>query len=220
MKRATIRDGALPCSAVARTPTSQASAKLRDLERVEVNTRAGWRAWLARHHLESRGAWVVTWKKRSGGPHVPYPDLVEEALCFGWIDSRPAKLDEQRTMLLFTPRKPQSKWAATNKARVARLVRDAQMAPRGLELVALAKRTGTWDALDVVDRLEVPPDLVRALAAHPLAAAHFEAFPLSAKRGILEWILQAKRPETRARRIGETALLAARNERANTWKPR
>ncbi len=185
---------------------------------VEVTARAAWRAWLSAHHAEPGGVWLITFKKASGKPSPSYNDVVEEALCFGWVDSLGRKLDSERTMLYVAPRKTGSGWSKPNKERVERLVANGQMTAAGLEKVEAAKRDGSWAALDAVERLELPPDLAEALNEHPGAAANFAAFPRSAKRGILEWIASAKRPETRAKRILETATLAARNKRANNWR--
>lgn len=149
---------------------------------------------------------------------MTYDEMVEEALAFGWVDSKPRKLDETRTMLYFAPRKAGSGWSKPNKERVERMVASGLMTAAGLAKVEAAKKDGSWSALDGVERLELPTDLIRALEANGDARANFEAFPRSAKRGILEWILNAKRPETRAKRILETATLAARNERANQWR--
>lgn len=151
---------------------------------------------------------------------MSYEDAVEEALCFGWVDSRPSKLDESRTMLYFSPRKPRSAWARPNKIRVERLTAQGLMRPAGLAKVEQAKQDGSWTRLDDVEDLVSPPDLVEALAALPPAAANWEAFPRSAKRGILEWIVQAKTEATRAKRVAETARLAQENQRANQWKPK
>lgn len=148
---------------------------------------------------------------------MPYNDAVEEALCFGWVDSKPAKLDAARTMLLMTPRKPKSAWSRPNKERVERLIAAGLMAPAGLAVVAAAKAGGQWDSLNEVEDLILPADLAAALAEKPPARENWEAFPRSAKRGILEWIGTAKRPETRANRVEETARLAAVNVRANQW---
>lgn len=194
------------------------TSKLESLERFEARSRAQWRRWLERNHRTSPGVWLVTFKKGTGTPRVEPAEAVEECLCFGWIDSLPRKLDSERSMLLCTPRKSSSAWSKLNKERVARLTQAGAMSERGLEVVAAAKASGAWTALDEVDALVVPDDLARALSARARALEHFEAFPRSAKRGILDWIRQAKRPETRATRIRETAELAARNERANQWR--
>lgn len=186
------------------------------LARVEVRSLAEWRAWLEAHHGQAESVWAVTWKT-GRGPHVPYGDIRDEALCFGWIDSRPGKVDADRSMVLVSPRRGGGKWSAINKERVAALTAEGRMAPAGVAKVEAAKRDGTWEALDEAHALTVPDDLARALAGHPPAAEQFAAFPPSARRGILEWIAAAKRADTRARRVEETARLAARGERANAW---
>lgn len=189
-------------------------------EQVTVETRAQWRAWLAEQAASSRGIWLVRWKKSSGHPHVPYDDVVEEALCFGWVDSLQRTLDEQRSQLMITPRKPGSNWSRSNKQRVERLLAAGLMAPAGLAAVESARRDGSWSALDEVEDLVEPGDLRAALDADPDARRQWDAFPRSARRAILEWLLGAKRPETRARRAAEIARLAARGERANSWPGR
>jgi uncharacterized protein YdeI (YjbR/CyaY-like superfamily) len=184
-------------------------------EQVEVTSRAAWRDWLAAHHGDAPGAWVVTYKKAEGDRYVPYEALVEEALCFGWIDSKGRRLDERRSMLLMTPRKPGSGWSRPNKERLERLFADNRMEPAGIALVEAAKADGSWTALDDIENLVEPDDLRAALDASPAARASWDGFPRSAKRAILEWIAGAKRPQTRAKRVEETATLAARGERAN-----
>lgn len=189
-----------------------------DLDRFEVRSRAAWRAWLAEHHATSQGVWAVTFKK-GRGPHVSYDDVVEEGLAFGWIDSKGRKLDEDRWRLLMTPRRPASKWSRPNKERIARLTEAGLMAPAGIAAVDAAKASGTWTALDLIEDLVEPDDLRAALDADPGARRHWDAFPRSAKRAILEWIAGAKRPETRGRRVSETARLAVQDIRANQWRP-
>jgi uncharacterized protein YdeI (YjbR/CyaY-like superfamily) len=184
---------------------------------VQITSRAAWRKWLAKHHSQATGIWLVTFKKDQGASHVPYEQVVEEALCFGWIDSKPRALDEARSMLWLAPRKLSTNWSGANRERVQRLIEDGLMTSLGLAKVAAAKKDGSFSALEAVDALTIPPDLAQAFAKFKAAASSFDAFPKSTKRGILEWILNAKRPETRAARIAETATLAARNERANQW---
>jgi uncharacterized protein YdeI (YjbR/CyaY-like superfamily) len=187
-------------------------------ERVQIESRKAWRAWLREHHKQTDSVWVVTFKKAEGDRHVPYDTIVEEALCFGWIDSLPRKLDDRRSMLLVAPRKRGSAWSKINKERAERLIAAGLMRPAGLAKIEEAKADGSWSRLDDVETLTVTDDLASALATRNGAAAHFAAFPRSTKRGILEWILQAKRPETRAKRIEETARLAADNRRANQFR--
>jgi uncharacterized protein YdeI (YjbR/CyaY-like superfamily) len=187
---------------------------------VQPKTRAAWRAWLAKHHGRAEGVWLITYKKATGKPRIEYDEAVEEALCFGWVDSKPGKVDEERSKLWFAPRKARSGWSRPNKERIARLIAAGSMQAAGLAKIEAAKKDGSWQALDAVEDLVIDADLAAALAAYPQAAQNFAAFPRSAKRGILEWIALAKRMETRAARVAETARLAQRNERANQWKPK
>ena len=185
---------------------------------VELTDRASWRAWLAAHHTQPDGVWTVRYKKGAGRPTLTVRDLVEEALCVGWIDSLPRRLDAERTMLYVAPRKAGSNWSGLNKRYVADLTARGLMRPAGLAAVERAQADGSWTALDEVEKLVVPDDLAAAFDTHPGSRAEWDAFPPSARRGILEWILNAKRPTTRQRRLDETARLAAQGERANQWK--
>lgn len=187
---------------------------------IHALTRDEWRQWLAANHARATGVWLISYKKSTGKPRVEYDDAVEEALCVGWVDSKPNKLDDERTLLWFAPRKPGSGWSRPNKQRVERMLQAGLMSESGLRKVEQAKRDGSWTKLDAVEELSVPEDLAQALAGYPEATQNFDAFPRSAKRGILEWIANAKTPPTRARRIEETARLASRNERANQWRPK
>ena len=179
---------------------------LDDAPHVHADDRATWRAWLEANHATARGAWLVTWRPRSGRVGLDYEAAVEEALCVGWVDSTGGHVDDERGKLYFAPRKPRSVWAASNKARVERLIREGRMAPAGLAAIERAKANGSWEVLDVVERLEVPEDLAAAL--------NFAAFPPSTRKTLLGWIAVARRPETRAARITKVAEAAARNERA------
>jgi uncharacterized protein YdeI (YjbR/CyaY-like superfamily) len=181
-------------------------------------TRTEWRAWLEQNHTRKEGVWLVTYKKATGKPRVEYGESVEEALCFGWVDSKGNKLDEERSLLWFAPRKNGSNWSASNKERVERLIAAGLMAPAGLARIEAAKADGSWNALNAVEALEIPPDLQAVLGSYSAARQNFEAFPRSVKRAILEWISNAKRPETRAKRIEETARLAQEDIRANQWR--
>ncbi len=187
---------------------------LDDAPLVHADDRATWRAWLEANHAGTNGAWLVTWRQRSGRAGLDYEAAVEEALCFGWVDSTAGRIDDDRGKLYFAPRKPRSGWAATNKARIERLLADGRMAPAGLAAIERAKANGSWEVLDSAERLEVPSDLATALAALPPAALNFGAFPPSARKQLLTWVALAVRPETRAERIGRIAEAAARNERA------
>jgi len=169
--------------------------------RLAPRSRAEWRRWLARHHAESSGVWLVLPKKASGLPGPTYDESVEEALCFGWIDSRTRPLDEQRRLQWYCPRRPGSIWSALNKARVERLLQAGLMAPAGLARVDAAKADGSWELLDRVEALEMPEDLLAALAATAQAAAGFATMAPSLQKQYLYWVLSAKRAQTRAGRV-------------------
>ncbi len=186
-----------------------------DHSQLLVESRAAWRSWLREQHGSAAGVWAVTWKKTSPGPYVSYEELVEEALCFGWIDSLGRRLDDERTQLLFTPRKPASKWSRPNKERIERLTAAGLMAPAGEAMVELAKRTGTWTALDLVEDLVEPPELRAALDAVPAARRSWDGFPRSTRRAILEWISSARTDATRDKRVRTTVDEAAAGRRAN-----
>jgi uncharacterized protein YdeI (YjbR/CyaY-like superfamily) len=188
--------------------------------RVHPDTRAAWRKWLASNHDSSKGVWLVSWRKHSGKDGPSYEDAVEEALCFGWVDSTARKLDDDRTMLWFSPRKPGSGWARPNKERVERLTAAGMMTPAGQRIIDAARADGSWSRLDDVENLVVPDDLAAALDSRPPARQNWDAFPRSVRRSILQWIVLAKRDTTRAGRIEEAARLAQVNERANQWQPK
>lgn len=176
-----------------------------------------WRAWLDKHHERLNGVWFVYYKKSAHQPTISYNEAVEEALCFGWIDSKPRKLDAERSMLWFAPRRSRTGWSALNKTRIKRLELENKMMPAGRAKIEEAKQDGSWELLDDVEKLIIPDDLALELQQYSAAKKYFEAFPPSVRRGILEWILQAKRPETRQKRIKKTAAMAQDNQRANQW---
>lgn len=179
-----------------------------------------WRKWLHENHLKEKSIWLIIYRKESGIPSVYYPEAVDEALCFGWIDSKPNKRDEVSYYQFFSKRNPKSKWSKVNKDKIERLVKEGRMHPAGTAMVALAKATGTWSALEEVDQLVIPPDLAEAFEKNPQAFSFWEGFSKSSRRGILEWILNAKRPETRNQRIEETVRLAGENKKANQYIPK
>ena len=191
---------------------------LDDAERVHPGSVEAWRSWLATRHDATRGVWVVTWRQSSGRRDMTYDELVTEALAYGWVDSISRKLDDERTMLYVSPRKRGSGWSRPNKERIARLEDQGRLAAPGRALVEAAKADGSWSMLDDVENLVVPPDLSAAFDAVPGSREQWDAFPRSVRRGILEWLVQARRAETRARRVRETAELAGRGERANQWR--
>ena len=184
-----------------------------DAPRVEVIGLAGWRAWLAENHATAGTIWLV--RRRKGQPGaLSYADARDEALCWGWIDSVARKLDETRTLTRMSPRRPGSPWSGVNKGRVEALRAAGRMRPAGEAAIEVAKADGSWTVLDAASRLAVPDDLAAALAAAGARAA-FDGFAPSSRRAILEWVALAKRDATRARRVAETARLAALGLRAN-----
>jgi uncharacterized protein YdeI (YjbR/CyaY-like superfamily) len=191
---------------------------LADSPKVEPASREAWRAWLEAHHGTASGVWLVSRRSTAGGSTVTYEEAVEEALCVGWVDGQAGKVDQERTKLYFSPRRPRSGWAGTNKARVERLLAAGQMRTAGIAAVERAKADGSWSILDGAERAEVPDDLAMALAARPPARERWDAFPPSVRRGVLAWIAVARRPETRAKRIEETAVRAEHNERPSQWQ--
>ncbi len=185
---------------------------------VTAINRSEWRRWLKANHSREKGVWLILHKLGSGVPSLTYAEAVEEALCFGWIDGKPNKLDARRYKLWFAPRKPKSGWSNLNKLRVKRLIAAKRMSASGLAAVKAAKQDGSWSKLDASTALVVPPDLRRALQSKQNAKFNFDAFPNSVKRAILEWISAAKKSETRKDRIATTATLASKNIRANQWR--
>ena len=175
-------------------------------------SRSAWRSWLEQHGDRPHGLWLVYRKKSSLLEGPIYEELVEEALCFGWIDSQSRRVDDDRTMQWFSPRRRGSIWSPLNKERIGRLERDGLMAEPGREAIARAKADGSWSQTDGVDALIIPPDLEAAFAAAPRARSAYQALPDSAKRLTLWGIYSAKRPQTRANRVTQTiATLEAAN---------
>jgi uncharacterized protein YdeI (YjbR/CyaY-like superfamily) len=175
-----------------------------DLEFIEPPDRRSWRSWLTAHGESSPGVWLAIGKKGGTVTELTYSDAVEEALCFGWIDSTTRSLDPDRFQQLFTPRKPGGTWARSNKERVERLTRAGLMTPTGLARIEEAKADGSWTLIDEVEALTIPEDLAAAFNATDAAAAGFEALPDSKKKQLLYWIRTAKRDSTRTTRIAET----------------
>ncbi|MEZ5059129.1 MAG: YdeI/OmpD-associated family protein [Saprospiraceae bacterium] len=176
-----------------------------------------WRSWLELNHDKAKSVWLIIFKKDSGVASLDYEEAVEESLCFGWIDSKPNKRDEKSYYQFFAKRKEKSNWSRKNKETIQRLIDQGKMHSSGLEMVKRAKEIGTWDALNDVENLIVPKDLQAELDKYKNAIENWNNFPPSTRRGILEWILNAKKPETREKRILETAEKAERNIRANQF---
>jgi uncharacterized protein YdeI (YjbR/CyaY-like superfamily) len=171
-------------------------------EHLEFTDRGEWRAWLEVHHAEAEEAWLVLCKKKFRGARLSLDEAVEEALCYGWIDSQLRRVDEKRYALRFTPRRQDSIWSESNKQRVERLIREGKMTEAGLEKVAEAKANGQWEAATRREQVDViPSDLEQALSRRQGGVAAYRALPASRKKQLIYWLQSAKRPETKRRRI-------------------
>jgi uncharacterized protein YdeI (YjbR/CyaY-like superfamily) len=174
---------------------------------------AAWRSWLSANCASVRGVWVASWRKGSGRDSVAYEDLVEEALCFGWIDSTVNLLDDERQLQLMTPRKPKSGWTRLNRQRVEAMEAQGRMTDAGRRVVEAAKANGSWTMYDVVEDLLEPDDLRDALDAVRPARAAWDGFPPSARKQMLWWVVSAGKPATRANRIEKIVTEAASGRR-------
>ncbi len=175
---------------------------------------AAWRAWLTANHTTARGCWVASWRTPSGRVRVPYPDMVEEALCFGWIDSTVSTFDDDRGLQLMTPRKPKSTWTRLNRERAATLEAQGRMTDAGRRAVEVAQGNGWWTILDPVEDLIEPDDLTAALDAFPTARTTWNGFPPSARKQMLWSVISAATPTTRANRIAKIVAEAEHGRRA------
>jgi uncharacterized protein YdeI (YjbR/CyaY-like superfamily) len=188
-----------------------------DYKTTHPKTRKAWRQWLLKNHAATPGIWLIYYKKESGKTRVRYDEAVEEALCFGWIDSLPRKLDKERTMLKFTPRKPKSVWSRLNKTRIEKLTKEGLMTEAGMVKIEQAKKNGSWDILTESDNAaennQLPEELEKALVKNKKALENFLKFSKSIRRQFLYWIDSAKRPETKDARINQTVLMATANKK-------
>ena len=182
-----------------------------ELPRVRPKSRKAWRDWLEKNHASSTGVWLVYARKHSRLPSLTYNDAVEEALCFGWIDSKINPIDDAFYMQMFTPRKLKSAWSALNRARVERLLAAGLMTAAGLSVVNAAKKSGAWDATKHVEELTIPPDLEKAIKANPDASRNWVSYTASRRKGVLYRLAGAKRPDTRARYLQDIVENMARN---------
>jgi uncharacterized protein YdeI (YjbR/CyaY-like superfamily) len=175
---------------------------------IRARSRKEWRAWLQKHHEKADGVWLVFPKRATGLPTVSYNDAVEEALCFGWIDGLMNPIDATFYKQMFTPRKPKSAWAPSNKQRVERLIEQGLMTPAGMAAVETAKANDSWDRFSAAESLTVPRELKNAIDANAKAKEHWPQFTASQRRHFLYWLALAKRDDTRARRIAQIVSMA------------
>lgn len=184
------------------------------MQKKEIETfcpasRKEWRQWLKENHRSRQSVWLVYYRMKSQVPSITYSDAVDEALCFGWIDSTKKSLDENRFMQFFCKRKPNSVWSKINKEKVRRLIDKGQMTRAGLDSIEVAKQNGSWTILDEVEDLKIPKDLDKKFKSLPGSEEFFLSLSKSARKSILQWLVLARRPETRQNRIDEIAELAA-----------
>ena len=173
--------------------------------------RQQWREWLQEHHDREKSVWVIFYKNKSNIPTITWSDAVDEALCFGWIDSTVKPVDDEKFMRFFSRRKIKSGWSAINKEKIKRLLEDGLMTPAGFDCIENAKQNGSWTALDDAEALVIPAEMETKFKENPNAGNYFSGLSKSDKKNILQWIGQAKRPETRQKRILEIVDFAAQN---------
>lgn len=174
--------------------------------------RSAWRKWLAANHTSTEPVCLVVFHKKSKTPNITYDEAVEEALCFGWIDNKGMKRDEESSYLQFCPRKEKSNWSKLNRERAERMIQQGFMTDAGQAFIDIAKRSGKWNAS--VESDVMPPDLQKVFEKKKKAFKNFRAFAPSSQRLIIQWVIDAKRAETRQRRIEKTVALAAQNIKA------
>lgn len=185
---------------------------------VSAKNRKEWRSWLTKHHKMHKSVWLIIHHKSSATPSVYYDEAVEEAICFGWIDSIAHKRDAESKYQFFAVRKPKSNWSKANRERAEKMIQLKRMKPAGQAMIDLAKKSGSWTALKKVQDGVIPDDLKKEFGKNKTALRNFLAFPPSSKRIILEWIMNAKKPETRKQRIAQTVEQAEKNIRANHYR--
>ncbi len=185
------------------------------MKSIHITARAEWRRWLAENHdKEPNGIWLIFGKKKTGSPSLDYEDAVEEALCFGWIDSIIRRIDEETYCRKFTPRKDNSVWSKTNRERVAKMINEGRMTEFGLTKIKAAKRLGNWGVNSGPSiNFDMPRELAHALAGNAKAEAFFNKLAPTYRKHFIGWIVIAKRPETRAKRLAESLALLERGEK-------
>jgi uncharacterized protein YdeI (YjbR/CyaY-like superfamily) len=184
-----------------------------EIETFCPRNRGEWREWLRNNHDKQASVWLIYYKKKSKEPTVSYSDAVNEALCFGWIDSKAKPVDEEKFMQFFSRRKVNSVWSKVNKEKVERLISEGLMTDAGFAIIEKAKQNGSWTILDEAEALIVPADLDRAFSKSENAKQYFLGLSRSDRRNILQWLVLAKRLETRENRIAEIVECANRNQK-------
>ena len=180
-----------------------------EIETFYPSTTADWREWLQENHLSKQSVWLIYYKKKSKIPSISWSEAVDEALCFGWIDSTARPIDDEKYMQFFTKRKAKSVWSKVNKDKVEKLIAVGKMSQAGFESIEKAKQNGSWTILDSVEELTIPEDLEAAFQANEGSKDFFMGLSKSVRKAILQWLVLAKQQTTRQKRINEIAELAA-----------
>ena len=176
---------------------------MEEIEVIYPTSLAAWRKWLEKNHLSKNAVWVIFYRKSAGKKTITWSEAVDVALCFGWIDSKKIKIDEEASKQFFSKRKPVSTWSRINKVKVELLIESGLMTATGLQAIEIAKQNGSWTLLDTVEELLIPEDLEKAFSERPIAKAYFLNLSKSVRKAILQWLVLARRPETRQKRIAE-----------------
>lgn len=180
--------------------------------------RQEWREWLEKNHDKKQSVWLLYYKKKSKIPTVAYSEAVDEALCFGWIDSKIKSLDEEKFMQLFSKRREKSVWSRVNKEKVKRLIEEGLMRQSGFDVIDKAKENGSWNILDEAEALLIPKDLEDEFLKKPKAKKYFLSLSRSDKRNILQWLILSKKMVTRQKRINEIVDLADQNQKPKQFR--
>ena len=182
----------------------------KDLETFCPTRQQDWRQWLEKNHKSKQSIWLLLYKKESNKPTIGWSEAVDEALCFGWVDSKRKPFDEEKFMQFFSRRKSKGTWSKINKEKVRRLTDEGLMTQAGFDSIETAKGNGSWIILDDVEELKIPKDLAKEFSTKPDSKNFFLSLSKSVRKSILQWLVLAKRPETRRKRIDEIATLAAK----------
>lgn len=187
--------------------------EIKEVEIFYPTSPALWREWLEKNHLSKPAVWLVFYNKSSGKKSISWSEAVDVALCFGWIDSKKIKIDEEKSHQFFSKRKPGSTWSKINKEKVRRLIEDGLMTDAGYKSIEIAKQNGSWTILDDVEELKIPKDLDAGFDTKPNSRDFFLSLSKSTKKSILQWLVLAKRPETRQKRVAEIVELGSQNQK-------
>lgn len=190
----------------------------KEIETFYPRSRKEWRDWLQNNHEKKQSIWLIYYKKNSKIPSVLYSEAVDEALCFGWIDSKSKPLDKEKYMQFFSKRKAKSVWSRVNKEKIDRLIEQGLMTKAGYQSVETAKQNGSWTILDDAEALVIPKDLDDAFQNKKNAKEYFLGLSRSDQRNMLQWLILAKRMETRQKRITEIVEFAAINQKPKQFR--